>query len=369
MPAITRKTDKGLPLYCDGEESDVFILAGADDLVPVLDQAGSRLTLTRTVYGTPYQIALYRPRIEGLFSRIERWTATDTGSQPLADLSRDNVTTLYGADPASTVADPADPARIFSWHICRSWDDKGNAAVYGYAAEDSAGIDQAAAHEANRTPQTRAAQIYLKTDPVREHPALLPRLDRPRSEAPLPSDWMFSVVLDYGDHTSVPPTPQPDQPWPLRPDPFSTYRSGFEVRTYRRVQRLLFFNNFPAEPTAGAGLPGQVARPGLLRPAGAARPAQPALHVRRLDDADRLPAGRPGRWSPGPCRRWSSATASRRSSRTILALDPDSQANLPEGLDGGTVPVGGPRRRGAVRDPQRRRRRLVLQAEPQRRTT
>src|SRR5664279_744741 len=26
-PSITRKTDKGLPRYCDGDESDVFILS------------------------------------------------------------------------------------------------------------------------------------------------------------------------------------------------------------------------------------------------------------------------------------------------------------------------------------------------------
>src|SRR5438093_10170755 len=35
LPAITRKTDKGLPRYWDGAESDVFILSGAEDLVPV----------------------------------------------------------------------------------------------------------------------------------------------------------------------------------------------------------------------------------------------------------------------------------------------------------------------------------------------
>src|SRR5579864_1345563 len=35
LPAITRKTDKGLPRYDDAEESDVFILSGAEDLVPV----------------------------------------------------------------------------------------------------------------------------------------------------------------------------------------------------------------------------------------------------------------------------------------------------------------------------------------------
>src|SRR6476619_3600038 len=35
LPAITRKTDKGLPKYRDAEESDVFILSAAEDLVPV----------------------------------------------------------------------------------------------------------------------------------------------------------------------------------------------------------------------------------------------------------------------------------------------------------------------------------------------
>ena len=37
-PSITRKTDKGLPRYEDAEESDVFILSGAEDLVPVLSR-------------------------------------------------------------------------------------------------------------------------------------------------------------------------------------------------------------------------------------------------------------------------------------------------------------------------------------------
>src|ERR671922_2235747 len=41
LPAITRKTDKGLPQYRDGlksneEDDDVFILSGSEDLVPVL---------------------------------------------------------------------------------------------------------------------------------------------------------------------------------------------------------------------------------------------------------------------------------------------------------------------------------------------
>src|SRR5947199_7594328 len=38
LPAITRKTDKGLPQYRDAEESDVYVLSGAEDLVPSLKQ-------------------------------------------------------------------------------------------------------------------------------------------------------------------------------------------------------------------------------------------------------------------------------------------------------------------------------------------
>src|SRR5881296_4930 len=42
LPSITRKTDKGLPRYRDAEESDVYILSGAEDLVPVLQPDGTR---------------------------------------------------------------------------------------------------------------------------------------------------------------------------------------------------------------------------------------------------------------------------------------------------------------------------------------
>src|SRR5437016_3570559 len=42
LPAITRKTDKGLPRYQDADESDVYVLSGAEDLVPVLRPDGKR---------------------------------------------------------------------------------------------------------------------------------------------------------------------------------------------------------------------------------------------------------------------------------------------------------------------------------------
>src|SRR5712675_1694879 len=70
LPSITRKTDKGLPQYRDVEESDVFILSGADDLVPVLKQQCNDWVLQdvpdKTIGTDTYHIKRYRPRIEGL---------------------------------------------------------------------------------------------------------------------------------------------------------------------------------------------------------------------------------------------------------------------------------------------------------------
>ncbi|WP_036724301.1 SpvB/TcaC N-terminal domain-containing protein, partial [Paenibacillus forsythiae] len=42
IPSITRRTDKGLPRYEDADESDVYLLSGSEDLVPVLRPDGSR---------------------------------------------------------------------------------------------------------------------------------------------------------------------------------------------------------------------------------------------------------------------------------------------------------------------------------------
>ena len=120
-PSITRRTDRGLPRYLDNQESDVFILSGAEDLVPVVNADGSRFEEQRE----GYRVTRYRPRIEGLFARIEHWTNVNDPSDTVwRSISRDNVTTFYGKTAASRIADPADPTRIFTWLLCESFDDK-----------------------------------------------------------------------------------------------------------------------------------------------------------------------------------------------------------------------------------------------------
>jgi len=329
LPEIKRKTDKGLPRYCHGDESDVFILTGADDLVPALNDDGTRTTFSRTVYGASYEIALYRPRIEGLFARIERWTDTASGDTHWRTISRDNVTTLYGADPASRTADPADPARVWSWRICASWDDKGHAASYSYTAEDSAGVDITEACEANRTTATRAAQAYLTAIRYGNVQPYFPDFTAAEPAA-FPADWMFLVVLDYGDHASTPPAPAGDRPWPVRPDPFSSYRPGFEVRMYRRVQRFLFFNNFPDEPTAGAN---RLVRSLDLIYCDQLAPADPVSpRYTFLVSVTQTGYGLGGQAGSMPPVEFDYSEPV--IGQQVLTLDAGSQEGLPEGLDG-----------------------------------
>jgi hypothetical protein len=163
LPAITRKTDKGLPRYRDAGESDVFLLSGAEDLVPELDANGARF---EDMTATPeYRVHRYRPRIEAAFARIERWTRQSDGDVHWRSLSRDNVLTLYGRDTNSRIADPADPRRVFSWLISETRDDRGNAILYDYKPEDGMAVDLAQSCERNRGGRDsplRTAQRYLK---------------------------------------------------------------------------------------------------------------------------------------------------------------------------------------------------------------
>lgn len=255
-PSITRKTDKGLPKYQDADESDVFILSGAEDLVPVLPNdcdGWKRDESIRTVDGNRYCIKRYRPRIEGLFARIERWTNEEDPSDIFwRSISKDNITTWYGRTAESRIANPSDPTHVFSWLICESHDDKGNVIVYQYKEENSDTIDRCLAHERNRTEETRSVNRYLKYIKYGNRTPYYPSLKENQPRTPLPCEWLFEVVFDYGEHDPDSPTPTDPGLWPCRNDPFSVYRSGFEVRTYRLCQRVLMFHHFADEPGVGA---------------------------------------------------------------------------------------------------------------------
>lgn len=246
LPAITRKTDKGLPKYQDEDESDTFILSGAEDLVPVFkpqnnDWVPENLP-DRTIGTNTYRIKRYRPRLEGWFARIERWTNTHTHETHWRSISKDNITTIYGQTTNSRIEDPNTPKgspRIFSWLICASYDDKGNAIYYEYQPENSAGIDRSQANERNRTANSRSANRYLKRIKYGNQTPIELDSDLPREfreELSERTNWLFEVVFDYEEghyeelptdlntHQLINAHKDPTQEWPIRQDQFSSFR-------------------------------------------------------------------------------------------------------------------------------------------------
>jgi RHS repeat-associated protein len=261
LPSISRKTEKGLPRYVD--VNDTFLISGAEDLVPVLDQSGRIDDDRNSVSG--FVIRRFRPRIEGLFARIERWTGKD-GDVHWRSISPDNILSIYGKDETARIADPLDKRRIFSWLISETRDDKGNAIVYEYIAEDGGNVDVSQAHESNRAIEDRTANRYIKRILYGNRKSLLNgsthRRPRDLSATQLSTaNWMFEMVFDYGEHPGFDSVGV--ETWQCRPDvvgtgkklvrtdPFSSYRAGFEIRTYRLCQRVFMLHNFQQDPAVG----------------------------------------------------------------------------------------------------------------------
>lgn len=187
LPGISRKTSGGIPRYDDAV--DVFILAGAEDLVPV------RRTDTAT---------WYRPRTEGLFAEIIHHLDAQTSYWEVRSV--DGLVSYYGmlAAPgadAAVIADPLDRSKIFAWKLTRTEDRFGNRIDYEYTRD---WLQQGARHW---------DQLYLR------HIVYADYHDERGDRA-----FLVSVNLDYDDRDAL--------------DAFSDYRAGFEIRTRKRCASI-----------------------------------------------------------------------------------------------------------------------------------
>ncbi len=240
--SIQRKTDKILPLYDD--EEDTFVFSGAEDLVPFLKWEDDQWK-TEEKEINQYKIKQYRPRIEGSFSRIEKISHPVHGTY-WRITTRDNKTTFYGCTTAGKVSDCNNSGRIFQWLPEFSFDDKGNCMVYEYKNEN---LDNVANElfEKNRKNGTACfTNKYIKRIKYGNRIPYYIDFDNPYYPVPVSGDFLFEAVLDFGEHDQDHPEPSETlgQQWASRADAFSTYRSGFDIRTYRLLKRILMFHRF-----------------------------------------------------------------------------------------------------------------------------
>jgi RHS repeat-associated protein len=200
VPGVSRKTSDGVPRYRDGsgdpDDWDTFLLSGAEDLVPVP--------------GGPAGFTRYQPRTEGLFARIDHNSDLDPANDFWEVRTKDGLVSTYGGpdaqDALAAIVDPDPPGntpRVFAWHLTRTTDPFGNRIEYLY-----------------------------ERDAVRHQPS------------PYPHHWdqLYLSEIWYVDYGDDPDAPQflvkvkfDYQP---RPDPFSDYRAGFEVRTVQRCTAI-----------------------------------------------------------------------------------------------------------------------------------
>ena len=259
LASIKRKTDKGLPQYIDATDSDSFLFSEAEDLVPEfkkennrsfsIDTNGNYIINENDSPDGSYKIRFYKPRIEGLFARIERWTEKNTGIIKWRIITKENVTTLFGWSSNSVIADPQDNKKIFEWLPEFVFDDKGNCSQYVYKKEDDKDFDASLLHNKNRFVSGNITYSNLYLEKVL-YGNITP-YKRFGNAFPVVTDYMFQTVFDYGEYDINSPYSK-IKDWNFRADSFSEYKPGFEIRTTRLCKRVFLFHYFNELPGGSA---------------------------------------------------------------------------------------------------------------------
>ncbi|PGT56988.1 SpvB/TcaC N-terminal domain-containing protein [Bacillus thuringiensis] len=263
LPSIKRKTEKELPQYLDQNidkiDSDTFLFSGAEDLVPEfakeadgrfqIDKSGNYIIKEQDSPDGLFKIRFYKPRIEGLFARIERWMGKTSPEIKWRVITKDNVTTLFGWNPASRISDPKDVNKIFEWFPEFVFDDKGNCVHYFYKKEDDKGFNSSMLHNTNRKLNGNVTYTNLYIEKVLYGNKTPYRMFN--DNYPDETDYIFQTVFDYGEYgTNAPFAKIKD--WDIRTDAFSDYKAGFERRTTRLCRRVLLFHHFAELPGGSA---------------------------------------------------------------------------------------------------------------------
>lgn len=238
---ISLDTKKGLPKY-DG--TDDYAFNGGTSLVPSLVRQGSEWK--NRVDETPeYWVYYYRPKVEELFVRFEKWIRKDNLTVHWKTITTNHIVSVFGIRNG-VIRNPQKNENIFVWLLEEQYDNLGNVIYYTYKNENSENVDPLKSFEYNRVKKGLQFGFAQKYPDRILYGNSLPFF--PGQSVPSNNKWHFETVFDYGEYASHPyETNIPDgiKKWNLRSDPFSVYHPGFEIRTYRLCHRILTYHNIP----------------------------------------------------------------------------------------------------------------------------
>lgn len=236
---ISINLEDGLPKY---DQRDNYAFNGNRALAPALEDNGGRWGY-RTDETGQYLIRYFKAGHETNFERFEKWTDKNSGRVHWRVRDVNNTISVYGWQDSgnSRICNPADESNVFLWLLEAQYDESGNAIQFHYLPEDGANIPPEHFYEQKRLANPDGfAQKY----PVRISYGNTVPLS-PDIAIPPANKWLFDIVFDYGNYPDRPyENAAPTQPWQSRPDPFSVYSYGFEIRTYRLCRRILMYHHF-----------------------------------------------------------------------------------------------------------------------------
>ena len=248
VPAIRRRTVRGVPSY-DG--TDEYTGPDGEVLVPVLTASGRPETRTATTLlgvniGERFTVNAYRARTEITFSRTEYWVPEgDSGTDFWVIYEPNGQVHLLGRNLQARITNPADASQTAVWLTESSVSPAGEQIYWQYRAEDETDCDatEKTAHPAATAQRYPVAAWYGNKKAGRMLPGL--------TGEPEGTDWLFIVVLDYGERGYVEVSapqwlPPGTGSWLCRQDCFSGYEYGFEVRTRRLCRQVLMFHRITA---------------------------------------------------------------------------------------------------------------------------
>ncbi|WP_145522077.1 SpvB/TcaC N-terminal domain-containing protein [Yersinia ruckeri] len=253
--SIRLRTSKGVPRY---DETDTFIGPDGEVLVPVLTEGVPETRQATILLGDPlgetFTVYAYRSRTETDFSHLEYWVSpSDVAAAFWVLYTPDGQVHLLGYQAQARVSNPTVLGQTAAWLIESSVSQTGEQIYWQYRAEDDVQCspDEIAAHSEVNGQRYPVAVWYGNRTAGRTLPAI--------AAPPSASDWLFTLVLDYGERAkemdNAPAWLAPgDGDWPCRQDRFSSWDTGFELRTRRLCQQVLMYHAVTAlagEETVG----------------------------------------------------------------------------------------------------------------------
>ena len=252
-PSISRQTSLQTPQFepdSNGQLAEpVYLSPSGDVLLAQRDASGQINTRDTSLFrdrqlSELYRVTAYHPRVEGDFSTYQHYVGT-TDSFWLIQIADGSVHVYGHSDNARLQHVRSTSTWVAEWLLEESVAANGEHVLYEYVPENDASLNTLTGPAADAW-RDRDTSTHRYLQRVRYGNLTGDRVPFVMQD-PAVRTWLFDLVFDYGEAdarlVACPQYPKtPGTQWPLRADPVSSYRYGFEERTLRLCHQVLMFH-------------------------------------------------------------------------------------------------------------------------------